>query len=291
MTPTLRVAGAPISWGVCEVPGWGIQLDPDRVLTEMHDVGLTATEFGPDGFLPTNPAERADLLRNHGLAAVGGFVPVVLHDPRVDPGLVVDGLIDDFVAAGASTLVLAAATGIDGYDTRPVIDASGWRTLLSNLDSIAALAAARGLVATLHPHVGTMVERPDEVQRVLDGSGIALCLDTGHLLVGGTDPAGLAAEIPHRIAHVHLKDVDAGWADQVRAGRVTYTEAVAAGMFRPLGRGDVNVARIVSALTRAGYTGWYVMEQDTVLTQEPAPGDGPVGDVRASLAFLREVSH
>jgi inosose dehydratase len=72
-------------------------------------------------------------------------------------------------------------------------------TLLSNLDSIAALATERGLVATLHPHVGTMVERPDEVQRVHDGSGIDLCLDTGHLLVGGTDPAGLAAEIPHRI--------------------------------------------------------------------------------------------
>jgi inosose dehydratase len=27
-----RVAGAPISWGVCEVPGWGWQYDPATVL-------------------------------------------------------------------------------------------------------------------------------------------------------------------------------------------------------------------------------------------------------------------
>ena len=69
-----RVAGAPISWGVCEVPGWGHQLTPDRVLTEMREVGLVATEFGPDGFLPDAPAEKAKVLAAHGLTAVGGFV-------------------------------------------------------------------------------------------------------------------------------------------------------------------------------------------------------------------------
>jgi inosose dehydratase len=31
-----RVAGAPISWGVCEVPGWGHQLSPEQVLPEMR---------------------------------------------------------------------------------------------------------------------------------------------------------------------------------------------------------------------------------------------------------------
>ena len=56
-----RIAGAPISWGVCEVPGWGYQLGPDRVLTEMREVGLLATELGPEGFLPAarDPRRRA----------------------------------------------------------------------------------------------------------------------------------------------------------------------------------------------------------------------------------------
>jgi inosose dehydratase len=283
----IRVAGAPISWGVCEVPGWGVQLPADRVLSEMREVGLAATEFGPDGFLPASPAA---LLSSYGLGAVGGFVPVVLHDPAHDPLPTVDRTLDGFVAAGAGTLVLAAATGRDGYDERPDLDATGWATLLRNLDRLAALADRRGVTAALHPHVGTMVERTDEVRRVLEGSAIALCLDTGHLLVGGTDPAALAREVPQRVAHVHLKDVDAGLAARVRAGGTGYAAAVAAGMYRPLGRGDVDVAGIVASLAEAGYAGWYVMEQDTVLTDTPPPGEGPVADVRASLDYLRKVT-
>src|SRR6266536_886208 len=75
-----KIAGAPISWGVCEVPGWGYQLSPARVLTEMAQVGLAATEFGPDGFLPADPAVMAEFLAARHLTAVGGFTPVVLHE-------------------------------------------------------------------------------------------------------------------------------------------------------------------------------------------------------------------
>jgi inosose dehydratase len=281
-----RIAGAPISWGVCEVPGWGWQLSPERVLPEMRAVGLRATEFGPDGFLPDNPAAKAALLASHGLSAVGGFVPVVLHDPDHDPADDVDRALDGFVAAGAGVLVLAAATGGDGYDDRPVLDTAGWTTLLANLDRLAAVAGRRGVRATLHPHVGTMVERGDEVQRVLEGSEIALCLDTGHLLIGGTDPAELAVRAGDRIAHTHLKDVDAGLAGRVRAGELSYTDAVRAGIYRPLGRGDVDVATIVASLEGSGYDGWYVLEQDTILAGEP-DDEGPVADVRASVRFLR----
>jgi len=276
-----RVAGAPISWGVCEVPGWGHQLSPRRVLAEMRDVGLVATEFGPDGFLP-----GPGVLEEFGLAAVGGFVPVVLHGSTVDVMAVVTSKLDEFVAAGAGTLVLAADSGLSGYDARVELDDEAWRTLLDNLDRIRDAAGERGVTAALHPHVGTVVERGPEVWRVLHGSVIPLCLDTGHLLIGGTDPAELVAQVPDRVAHTHLKDVDAWLAAAVRAGERGYHEAVTEGMYRPLGQGDVDFARIVSTLEGNGYTGWYVMEQDAVLTAEPGPGEGPVRDVRASLAFL-----
>jgi inosose dehydratase len=281
-----RIAAAPISWGVCEVPGWGYQLEPERVLAEMAAADIRATEFGPDGFLPSEPAAKAETLAAYGLRAVGGFVPVVLHEPGYDPLGEVAHQLDSFVAAGAGTLVLAAATGNDGYDARPVLDATGWRTLLENLDRCAALAAGRGVTATLHPHVGTMVERTAEVERVLDGSRIGLCLDTGHLLVGGTDPVELARAATARIAHTHLKDVDATWAVKVQAGDTTYTEAVSGGMYRPLGQGDVDIAAIVRVLEAAGYDGWYVMEQDTVLAAAPVD-EGPLADVRTSIDFLR----
>jgi inosose dehydratase len=280
----MRVAAAPISWGVCEVPGWGRQLTPERVLNEMAELGLAATEFGPDGFLPDDQAERAILLKAHGLEPVGGFVPVVLHDPARDPLPEIDRALGSF--GTARTLVLAAATGLAGYDQRPRLSAVQWTTLLTNLDRLADHARRRGVLATLHPHVGTVIERSDEVQRVLDGSQIPLCLDTGHLLIGGTDPLALARSAADRIAHTHLKDVDAGLADRVRAGEVTYTDAVRAGMYRPLGEGDAEIAAVVSTLVAAGYEGWFVLEQDTILTREPPPAAGPVLDVRASLSFL-----
>ncbi|MCW8097036.1 sugar phosphate isomerase/epimerase [Streptomyces tauricus] len=283
-----RIAGAPISWGVCEVPDWGYQLTPERVLKEMREVGLAATEFGPEGFLPGEPAAMAQVLAHHDLRAVGGFTPLLLHVPGHDPLPEVDTLLESYAASGADVLVLSAVTGQDGYDSRPELDADGWKLLLSNLDRLTALAAERGVQAVLHPHVGTMVENGEEVQRVLEHSAIALCLDTGHLLIGGTDPAELTRQAPERIAHTHMKDVDATLAAKVQSGRLSYTDAVRDGMYRPLGAGDVDVQAIVSHLGARGYDGWYVLEQDTILTEEPA-GKGPVDDVWSSAEYLRSV--
>jgi inosose dehydratase len=283
-----RIAGAPISWGVCEVPGWGYQLGPDRVLAEMREVGLTATEFGPDGFLPAQPDAMTRVLDHHGLQAVGGFTPLVLHVATHDPVPEVERLLQGYEASGAEVLVLSAATGAEGYDSRPVLDDDQWMVLLANLDRLAALAGERGVRAVLHPHVGTMVETGEEVRQVLDGSWISLCLDTGHLLIGGTDPAELARQAPERIAHVHFKDVDARLARRVQDGRLTYTQGVRDGMYRPLGSGDVDVPAIVGSLRARGYDGWYVLEQDTILTGEPR-GQGPVADVWASAEHLRSV--
>lgn len=72
----------------------------------------------------------------------------------------------------------------------------------------------------------------------------------------------------------------------MRSGETTYTSAVTAGMYRPLGRGHVDVAAIVDTLESSGYAGWYRLEQDTVLHSEPE-NVGPPADVRTSVAFRR----
>lgn len=282
-----KIAAAPISWGVCEVPGWGFQLTPERVLGEMAELGFSATEFGPLGFLPDDPTQKAELLSRYGLVATGGFVPVVLHDPRHDPVPEVRSELAAYGRAGASVLVLAAATGVDGYDSRPELDDAGWNTLLGNLDRLQQTAREAGVTAVLHPHVGTMVETTADLDRVLAGSTIPFCLDTGHLLIGGTDPVAFAAANADRIAHTHLKDVDLGIARTVQSGERSYYDAVIAGLYRPLGRGDVDVRSILASLADAGYDGWFVLEQDNVLRAEPAPGSGPVDDARSSVDYLR----
>lgn len=280
-----RIAGAPISWGLCEVPGWGYQLTPERVLGELQDLGLVATEFGPPGFLATDAESRVAQLAEHGLSAVGGFHVAVLHDPGHDPLPGVDAFIDECLAAKAGMVVLAAGTGQDGYDERPALDDEGWRTLLGNLDRLADHAAARGVEASLHPHMGTMIENAAETQRVLDGSHIGLCVDTGHLAAAGADPGAVVAAAPSRVRHVHLKDVDSALSARVVAGELTFAEAVRAGMFVPLGTGDVDVSGIVETLEGAGYQGWYVLEQDVMLSGPP-DDEGPVADVRRCLAYL-----
>jgi inosose dehydratase len=143
--------------------------------------------------------------------------------------------------------------------------------------------------AVLHPHVGTVIESPEDIDRVLDGSSIPLCLDTGHLLVGGADPVALAERAGDRVAHAHLKDVDGELCAAVRNGTLAYSDAVKQGLYRPLGQGAVDVRRLVRALERHGFAGWYVLEQDVMLDAEPANGNGPAADVRASVEFLREV--
>ncbi len=283
--PVSRIAGAPISWGLCEVPGWGYQLTPDRVLGEMRDLGLTATEFGPPGFLEVDPQARVTQLAAYGMHAVGGFHVVLLHEAGHDPLPGVDAFIDECLAAGAGVVVLAAHTGSDGYDSRPTLDDTGWQTLLGNLDRLAEHARSRGVEAVLHPHIGTMIENDEEVRRVLAGSMIGLCVDTGHLAAAGADPVAIAQAAPDRVRHVHLKDVDASLAGKVAAGELPFGDAVRAGMFVPLGTGDVDIAGMVSSLEGAGYDGWYVLEQDVMLPGEPE-GAGPVRDVRTCLDFL-----
>lgn len=279
----MKIAGAPISWGVSEVPGWGHQLDVARVLEEMRAVGLTATELGPDGFVSS-----ADLLAAQGLQPVGGFVPVILHKDDHAPVREVTPVLDAFATMHADVVVLSADTGATNYDDRIELEDAQWKLLLTHLDAVADAAAKRGLLATLHPHVGTLIERPNDVQKVLQGSNISLCLDTGHYLIGGGDPVGFASEHADRIAHVHLKDVDESLAARVRDGSASYTEMVGAGMYRPLGTGDIDIAAIVASL--GSYDGWYVLEQDTVLAGEPPPDTGPIDDMRASLDYLRSLA-
>ncbi|MFW0784123.1 TIM barrel protein [Gordonia sp. CPCC 206044] len=286
MTDNLRVAAAPISWGVCEVPGWGHQLAPERVLGEMAALGVTAAETGPAGYLPSAPEQLREMLSSYGLSCVGSFVPVVLHRADQDPAPEVTEVLDRLETSGGDVVVLAAATGVDGYDARPDLSETEWTTLLANLDRLGELAAARGVTAVLHPHVGTMVEQHAEVRRVLEDSSIGLCLDTGHLLIGGTDPLELTQAYTNRIRHVHLKDVRVDLAEQVQRGDMTYTDAVRSGMYVPLGAGEARIAQVVATLVDAGFDGWYVLEQDTILADEAA-GDAAAGDVAVSMSFLR----
>lgn len=287
MMPAIRLAGAPITWGVCEVPGWGLQLERDRVLSEIAVAGLRATELGPRGFLPEDPAEVERQLAAYGLTLVGGFVPAVLHrEGELEAQLaLVAERARTLAGAGAEVLVLAAETGMGGYERSLALSDGEWETLRLGIAAVEEIARRHALVVALHPHYGTVIERDEQVRRLLDTTDVPLCLDTGHLVVGGADPVAITRLANGRIRHVHLKDVDASIAARVRAGEIGYRDAVSEGMYRPLGEGDVDILTIVRLLRDSGYDGWFVIEQDLVIASE-RDGGVPLANARRSVHFL-----
>ncbi len=287
-----RLAGGPISWGVCEVPGWGAELAPDRVLSEMRELGIRATEAGPDGYLGHDPATVRTLLERHGLTLVGGFLPVVLHDSASHAeSLASAERVATLFEETGGTFLVSAVVGDLTWPARLELSDAHWRTVFDGLARLDELAAAHGLTHVTHPHWRTLVERREDVWRVLEGSDVLLCLDTGHLALGGTDPVELATAGGDRIAHVHLKDVDGTIVRRLRSGELDLVAAAQAGLFRPLGDGQAPVADTVRALEDGGYEGWYVLEQDTALPSAEIPsGAGPIVDVRRSIDFLRSLA-
>jgi inosose dehydratase len=282
-----RLAGAPISWGVCEVPGWGLQLAPDRVLSEMAGLGLTATELGPLGYLPLEPGALRARLAEHGLSLVGGFVPLVVHERSADAARRAAAEAAATLSQAGATVFVAAAV-MDAEWSAPVpLDDALLGQMAEHLSAIAALVADHGLTFALHPHTGTLVERAADVERLLGATDVGWCVDTGHLLIGGGDPVAFVRDHPDRVAHVHLKDVDAAVAARYRAGELTLMGATQAGLFRPLGQGDASISDVLAELDANGYERWLVLEQDAAITgEEPPVGSGPVLDVQASIEFL-----
>ena len=287
-----RIAGAPISWGVDGSPGWGHLMERDRVMAEMTDIGLSATELGPDGYLPLDPDELADYLAGYDLGIVGGFVPALLYRPdRVEGELeYVTRASTQLARTGSKVLVLGPSSHHDGYDLSINMDEEEWGIFLANLRRLNDIVGDQGLVTALHPHWGMAIETGDEVERLLESCDVGLCLDTGHLYLAGTDPAAIAKLASDRVHHVHLKDVDPVFAEKVRSGEVPFRQAVIDGAFTPLGEGDVDIAGVIQTLEAAGYDGWYVLEQDKSLPAEPEPGAGPKADAEESVAYLKQLA-
>jgi len=287
-----RVAGAPITWGVDGSPGWGHLMDPSRVLAEMVEAGLHATELGPDGYLPTDPDVLIDTLDTYGLVLVGGFVPAVLYrNDTMDEQLsYVDKASRQLARSGAKTMVLGPDSHYPGYDTEIDMDDKQWEIFLVNLAKVQEVAGSHGLRTALHPHWGMAIAREHQVDRLLSSCDVGMCLDTGHLFLAGVDPLDVARAAGDRVVHVHLKDLTESGAEEVRSGRVPFREAVINGLFTPVGEGDVNIEGVIRHLESNGYQGWYVLEQDCALERDPEPGEGPLADAKASVAFLNRIA-
>lgn len=285
MTSAMKIASAPISWGICDAPDYGYQYPYEEVLREMQEIGIVASELGSRGFLPDDPQEAGDALRSHGLEPVGLYLDQVFHtesDAWRDELREKIAYVKD---SGASTIVLAALPAYQTYAPHDGLSEQEWRRLLANLDEATDIAAEAGVELAIHPHLGTLVLTPDEIERVLTGSKIKFCLDTGHGIAGGNDVVDLVRKVGDRLVMVHLKDARNELFDRLNRGEIEFFDAVAEGIFCSLGDGDLPIDALFDALRDIDYAGWLVLEQDARFLERPAVS--PKDDIARSLAVVK----
>jgi len=294
----VRIATAPVSWGIMEVEGWARQKTYGEVLDEMVQAGYAGTELGPYGFLPTDPATLKAELNKRNLTLLGAFVPLPLghrsrHPEAMRSAMEVARLL---AAGGAPYLVLAdemnprrmdiagSAKPEDGFNQ------SQWEGAADIVTAIAKEAKQLGLRSAFHHHAGTFIETPEELQRLLDltdPSLLGVCFDTGHYLYGGGDPVAFARMHASRTWHLHLKDVRPTVLADVRRHKVAYLDAIRRGVFCELGQGAVDIAAVIRELNQGGFDGWAVFEQDVDPT---IPGTNPMASAARSREYLRRVA-
>jgi inosose dehydratase len=296
----LRVASAPISWGIMEHVAYPAEYPYGRVLDEIAAAGYAGTELGPYGFLPTEPATLRRELAQRTLTLCSAFVDIELGNESAHK----EGL--DYVArsarlisaAGARLLILSDKITPDRNATAGRRDDANqlswseaeWRVALSAIKEVIAQSKTLGLRVAFHHHAGSHVETPEEIDRLFSlfpADQLGLCLDTGHYVYCGGDTLSFLEKQVSRVWCVHLKDVYDDKAAEARQAKMNFHAAVRHGIFAPLGRGSIDFARVMSLLKKRTFDGWLVVEADVL------PGgvgaDAPLPNAIAGREYLRRM--
>ncbi|MCA2221439.1 TIM barrel protein [Nonomuraea aurantiaca] len=291
-----RVANAPVSFGVFELADAPPPLTADQMVHALADAGYAGIDLGPIGYLGTG----ADLVeRLDGLLLAGGWADLRYSDPvEFEKGLAaLDATLDVFAAAPAAPEHLAPrpTLGCSGSPARfarpggnaPGLDAADWPGYASRVQIAADRCRERGFEPAFHHHLGTYVETPEDVERLLELTDVQLCLDTGHLLLAGGDPVTALRDWSDRVGHVHVKDGDTAILGQALADGVDLRELMGRGGFAPLGEGELDLPGVVRALDEIGYQGWIIIEQDTLPGRRSVERN--IADQAANREKLREL--
>lgn len=303
MKTVIRLGNAPCSWGVIEGIDEGGESEGGeyrRVLDEMRETGYAGTELGEWGFMPTDPARLREELGTRGLALIGSWVSVFLHDQERHEQSARDAVrtARQLAAIGGAECVIVLGNDPYGDPMRTAnagritpnmgMDDAAWEVFVAGATQVArAVRDETGLRTVFHHHIGTWVETPQETRRLMDMTDptlLGLCFDSGHWQFAGGDPVAGIEEYAGRIWHAHFKDCAPAIAARSRVEEWDGVTAVGHGVFCELGQGGVPFPAVRDALDRAGYSGWIVVEQDVL------PGMGaPKESARRNREYLASI--
>jgi inosose dehydratase len=286
----IHVGTAPDSWGVWFASDER-QTPWQRFLDEVALSGYGAIELGPYRYLPTDPDVLEKELARRSLRLAGGTLSgdFDAHTGWDEIRERTVGVCDILAALDAHFVVLLDAGYFDagGRATGPrQLDEAGWACVRDNLHRLGEYTASRGVAAVFHPHADTTIQFEPQIERLLeltDPALVNLCLDVGHHAYPGGNPVSFFRNHHSRVSYLHLKDVDAGLAEQARAEHWTFGKSVDAGAFVDLGQGSVDIVGLNRVALEVGYDGWGIVEQDMY----PAPFDKPLPIARRNRDYLR----
>ena len=299
------IANAPCSYGAFEIT---VGIDPNvppgvELLDAVSGAGYAGIDLGPLGYLG-DASDLPERLHSRDLALAGGYFEVAFSEPDQLPDELkrLDQLLDVFDATAngsPSTRPPARPTLADvGSESRRNYpgraqgdhglgwDDAGWARFADTMARLLERCRARGYEPTFHPHTATYVEAPWEIDRLLSETDASVCLDTGHLLIGGGDPVQAVRDWGARINHVHLKDAKLAVIDEIVSDRAPVRAIWERGAFCRLGSGDVALDDVLDQLRAHDFRGWLVVEQD--IFPDPADPQKPVTDQQLNREYLRE---
>lgn len=270
---TIRFGVSPIAWVNDDMPELGGDTPLSTILSDARDIGFEGVELG--GKFPRQAAALKPLLKSYDLELVGGWFSgnLLAHDVNVEIAAAREHLA--LLKAMGSTVFVHAETSnaIHGQRGTPLnqtprLDAVGWTKFGARLSEFAEYIEGEGLAFAYHHHLGTVVERPGDLEQFLNATSdsVGLTLDTGHAALGGIDPVATIRAHGDRIAHVHCKDIRRDIFTGVQERGQSFLDGVLAGMFTVPGDGGLNYRDVMRALAEINYSGWIVVEAE----QDPA---------------------
>ena len=292
------IGAVPILWNNVDVAELRLGTAATTILDDITRTGYDGCQLGL-GFPEGDELRTALANRDLRLAEVYASIPGTVDGPTT-------GALDEvrerlrLLRAGGGEVLCIAFDGSpdrDRYAGRaadpatPRLTDDGWARTIELLGTIAAETRSAGARIAFHPHAGTWIETPDEVERLagsIDAASLPFCLDVGHYTVGGGDPVAALRRYGERVTHVHLKDVDPEVLAGLRDGTVGgFGAAIRLRLFTELGAGALDLDAILAVLAARRYAGWLMVEQDSGW---PPPAESAAIGRRVLAAALRRLA-
>ena len=289
---TVRIGTNPIAWSNDDMPELGGDTPLETCLKEASEAGFTGIEKGNK--FPNDPAALKAILGNYGLELVSGWYSGELRSRTVEQEVAaMRPHLELLKACGCKVMVWAETSGTVQGDRsvpvahRPVMAESEWPVFLERIGQLSRYMADQGVRMAFHHHMGTVVEKASEVDRLMEGTPdtVGLLYDTGHLTFAGDDPAQVARKWARRINHVHAKDVRPDVLARVHKDKLSFLDAVVEGVYTVPGDGCVDFEAALTPVAQVGYSGWLIVEAE----QDPAKAH-PLTYAKKGYAHLRAVA-